>query len=66
MSFNFFSWLRRKAYESVMGGVSDALTELNPGDPPPDLEAARKLMAAPPKQLAAKPEKVDPKKEKGS
>lgn len=44
----FFGWLRRRAYESVIGGVQDAFTALTPdGDEPPcSVDEFRQRLAA--------------------
>lgn len=65
MSFNFFSWLREKAKQSVLGGVADALDELDHDAPAADLDGFRKRLAASgAKQLAAAPDD-EPKAKKG-
>lgn len=42
-----FNWLRRKAAESVIAGVADALQAVTPEgeEAPPDLDALRKRLA---------------------
>lgn len=52
--FNFFGYLRAKVRESILGGVADALDELDQ-DESPDLDGLRKRLAAvaPAKAIAA-------------
>jgi hypothetical protein len=48
--FDLFGWLRRKAREAVLGGISDAVSEVSTGDTP-DLERLRALLAGSEKVL---------------
>lgn len=50
---DIFGWLRRKAREAVLGGISEAVEQVAAGDVPPDLDKLRDLLAEPPKQLTA-------------
>jgi hypothetical protein len=52
----FFSWIRQQAKQAVLGGVVEALEELDRDATPADVDAARKRFAVVPeaKQLAAK------------
>jgi hypothetical protein len=59
--FDLFGWLRRKAREAVLGGISDAVSEVSAGDGPPDLERLRAMLAAPDaKALAAPADDAEP------
>jgi hypothetical protein len=61
--FNPFAYLRRKAAEAVVGGVSDGLRAVAPEgeDPPPDLDSLRAMLAqaAQPRALAAAPDEPE-------
>lgn len=57
--FGVFAWIRQQARNSVLGGVADALADLTPDDPAPDLDAFRAKLAAdlaPTRALPATPE----------
>jgi len=46
MTIDVFGWLRRKAHEAVIGGISDAVQEIAPGESAPaDLDGLRRLLA---------------------
>jgi len=55
MGIDIFGWLRRKAHDAVLGGISDAMLEVAPGETaPPDLDGLRRMLAtADVKALAA-------------
>jgi hypothetical protein len=46
----FFAWIRRQAREAVLGGIVDALEELDRDASPADVDAARKRFAVVPEQ----------------
>jgi hypothetical protein len=46
----FFAWIRRQAREAVLGGIVDALEELDRDATPADVDAARKRFAVAPEQ----------------
>ncbi len=46
MTIDVFGWLRRKAHDAVLGGISDAVQEIAPGESAPaDLEGLRRVLA---------------------
>ena len=65
----FFNWIRQAAKNAVLGGVADALDELDPADAvakPANLERLRGLAATEAKQLAAaKTEDEEPEPARG-
>jgi len=69
MGFDIFGFLRRKAREAILGGCSDALSEIAQDDTPADLEKFRLRLAAGLKSLPAAQEEPEPetiKTKKGS
>jgi hypothetical protein len=58
----FFNWLKQAAKNAVIGGVAEALDELDRDATPADVDAARKRFAVvePTKQLPAAADEGEP------
>lgn len=67
--FNVFGWLRSAAKNAVLGGIADAVQEIDQGGAAPDLDRLRAVLAsAETKQLPAPAvagEEPEPAKGKG-
>jgi hypothetical protein len=59
MSLNIFGWLRSQAKAAVLGGISDALAEVQADDKPADLDALRARLAAAAGDVKALPPKPE-------
>lgn len=58
--FDVFGWIRRKAHDAVIGGISDAVQEIAPGESAPtDLAGLRALLAATEVKAIAGPETTE-------
>lgn len=63
MGMDIFGWIRRKAHDAVMGGISDAMLEIAPGESPPaNLDGLRAMLAATDVKAIAAPTEEEPAK----